>query len=598
MIRIKLLNSENPSDSQDIQISPEELGSSEYFIGRLLTCQLALSDLRVSRLHAKISRQGNEYYFTDLGSKSGSQIDNQDIEPHKSYALTTGMIIRICTFLLLVEDVSSGSVANTESAEATNFRRFRETQQAATATTATWDRKPTTAARTANATTANPAAMVPNSSAHTLLSAAEPKRWTKGDLTLRCSRIIRETADAWTFCFVQPDSPTLFVYKPGQFATLDLEINGQQVSRSYTISSSPSRPYDLEITIKRVPAPSSQPQLPAGLVSNWFHDHFKVGDQISLSGPAGKFTCVEHPDRKLLLISAGSGITPVMSMSRWIYDTCSGQDTIFLHSARAPDDIIFRSELELMAARQSNFRLAVTVTRLEPGQAWHGFTGRVDADMLKMVAPDLMERLVYICGPNPFVDAVKATLESIGFPMAQYHAESFGGASGPKKQKSAASAQAKPSAAPAPAPVTVPKETTFGLSSILSSLQYNSTQPETQISSNGHFSGPAAPPANAPEPATISSEANGSSPKLVFTKSGKEVACDGEETVLEVAEREGVSIRSGCRMGSCGRCKQLKTAGEVKMEGYDSETLDSSELAAGYILTCIAYPVGRVAVEV
>ena len=140
----------------------------------------------------------------------------------------------------------------------------------------------------------------------------------------------------------------------------------------------------------------------------------------------GEFTCFAKPSQKLLMISAGSGITPLMSMTRWLYDTSAECDVVFFHSARSPRDIIFRRELELMAPRLTNFRLAITTTQSELGEAWLGLSGRLTQAMLIAIAPDLWERTVYVCGPDSFMQAVKAILEGLAFPMQKYYEERLG----------------------------------------------------------------------------------------------------------------------------------------------------------------------------
>lgn len=118
--------------------------------------------------------------------------------------------------------------------------------------------------------------------------------------TLECCAIRVETDDVKTFVFRCPDFIAL-AFEPGQFITLSLTIDSQSLSRCYTLSSPPSRPFNLAITVKRVPG---------GPVSNWLHDHLKIGSRVLASGPAGIFTPIGRPVRKLLYLSAGSGITP------------------------------------------------------------------------------------------------------------------------------------------------------------------------------------------------------------------------------------------------------------------------------------------------
>ncbi|WP_333467537.1 FAD-binding oxidoreductase [Microcoleus sp. herbarium12] len=380
------------------------------------------------------------------------------------------------------------------------------------------------------------------------LAAIDPKsinRWTEGNLSVSCVQAIAQTKDVKTFRFVA-EPPVLFTYQPGQFITLDLQINGQQVMRSYSISSPPSRPHTLEITVKRIPD---------GLVSNWLHDNIEIGSEIKLSGPMGNFTCFANPSRKFLLVAAGSGITPVMSMSRWICDTASDVDVCFIYSARTPGDIIFREELELMAARYPNFKLAITITQLGAGEAWLGYSGRFNEFMLTSAAPDFRERTVYACGPDNFMEAVKTMLEKLEFPMQNYYQESFGSSHKEKQQ---------------------PEATGSG---------ETSTKVETERSASQDVS------AKEPSPTPTSSQAT-----VVFAKSGKEIVCDGEESILELAEQESISLKSGCRMGVCGTCKQKLISGEVNYE-KEPDGLPESDRSGGFVLTCIANPIAKVVID-
>lgn len=148
------------------------------------------------------------------------------------------------------------------------------------------------------------------------------------------------------------------------------------------------------------------------LVSNWLHDNITVGSQVRLcGGPMGKFTCANNNSSKLLMISAGIGVTPMLSMARWLYDTGSTRDAIFFYSVRTPRDIIMYQELQLLATRHPHFHLVITVTRPELGQPWWGFTGRLSDLMLKQIAPDLPDREVYVCGPEQFMSEAKRRSE-------------------------------------------------------------------------------------------------------------------------------------------------------------------------------------------
>lgn len=232
---------------------------------------------------------------------------------------------------------------------------------------------------------------------------------------LECCAIQVETADVKTFVFRCPDFVAL-AFEPGQFITLSLMIDGQSLSRCYTLSSTPTRPFNLAITVKRVPG---------GPVSNWLHDNLEVGSRLQASGPAGIFTPVGHPVRKLLYLSAGSGVTPLMAMTRAAFDLGSDLDIAFVHSARTPRDIIFGDELAQLQAARACLKVLTICESLGGVADWQGPLGRLDLPLLERLVPDFREREVFTCGPQGYMDAVQRTLQEGGFDLAHYHQESF-----------------------------------------------------------------------------------------------------------------------------------------------------------------------------
>ena len=371
----------------------EEQNPSKCLIGRHPNCDFILNSPEVSRVHGLIFYQQKAYYYIDLASTDGSRVNNKPAAVNESFLIETGDGIRIGDFFIFMEFEET-------SAESDSDILFNsETQIASTKT------------------------LIPQQS-------------QQKETIVKCIKIIDETEDTKTFCLVaQPPilfNGTSFNYKPGQFVILDLEIAGKQIKRPYSISSSPSRPYNLEITVKRVSSPVNQSELSPGLVSNWLHDSFKVGDKLKISSPMGDFNYFENSHKKLLFISAGSGITPLMSMSRWLCDTTSDFSVIFLYSVRTQQDIIFREELEFMAAKYSNFKLAINLTSKEFDLNWSGYRGRLNETMLSEIVPDLKERVAYVCGSEGFLESVQTVLKELNFPMNKYHQESFGLSSGIK----------------------------------------------------------------------------------------------------------------------------------------------------------------------
>ncbi|MEH6472185.1 MAG: hybrid-cluster NAD(P)-dependent oxidoreductase [Halopseudomonas sp.] len=240
-------------------------------------------------------------------------------------------------------------------------------------------------------------------------------RWQPGELaTLECVAIRLETEDVKTLVFKMCDPLTVH-YQPGQFIGLELELDGVPLHRNYTLSSPPSRPDRLSITVKRVEG---------GRVSNWLNDQLAVGDQLRARAPAGDFHCFVAPQDKLLLLSAGSGITPMLSMLRWMTDLQLDNDIVFLHSAHSEKDLIARQEIELLAKQHGRCEVIYTLTQAAAGEL-RCFRGRLDRSMLETVSA-LSQRQVYVCGPHPFMARAKQLLEGLGLPESHYFEESFG----------------------------------------------------------------------------------------------------------------------------------------------------------------------------
>ncbi|MGK0218414.1 MAG: NAD(P)H-flavin reductase, partial [Planctomycetota bacterium] len=294
-------------------------------IGRLKDCTVQLEDPQISRVHALITSAPEGFVLTDKGSMNGTQLNGKKLDQGQSTPLADGDVLGIQGFELRLELASTRPLANDKVDEIESQAALVELE------------KP-------------PEASILLS--HLLEDRSSKTVWSGGEISLRIADIIEETADTKTFRLVS-DTGTLFSYKPGQFVTITVDIEGKKVKRSYSMSSSPSRPHTLELSIKRVPG---------GLVSNWMADRASLGDEILVRGPAGKFSCFNYPSRKMLCIAGGSGITPIMSMLRWIVDTTADVDVTLLYSGRSPSDFIFRKELETISARHSGLRVIFTVT--------------------------------------------------------------------------------------------------------------------------------------------------------------------------------------------------------------------------------------------
>src|ERR1700722_16215097 len=221
--------------------------------------------------------------------------------------------------------------------------------------------------------------------------------WNDRAQILECVAVLPEAPDVKTFRFRATDDGW-FRYLPGQFVTLELPVGDETLLRTYTLSSSPSQPLPVPVTVK------AQRD---SIGSRWLLDHLKVGDRLKAHGPTGAFSFHHHPAEKYLFLSAGSGITPMMSMTRWLYDDGRPMDVAFINCARRPSEIIFRAELERLATEISGMTLAWIVEEPGPREIWTGYRGRLNPTHLALIAPDYAEREIFCCGPAPFMRATR-----------------------------------------------------------------------------------------------------------------------------------------------------------------------------------------------
>ena len=375
--------------------------------------------------------------------------------------------------------------------------------------------------------------------------AVDPEKlrfWTKGPRPMRCIGIIDRSHDFKSFQFMS-EEPTLFFYKPGQFVTLELMIDGKRALRSYTISSSPSRPHLIEISVKRVKN---------GLVSNYLHDKLNIGDTVTMKPPGGKFHCFDTVTDKYLFLSAGSGITPMLSMARWWHDTGAHPDVIFFHSVREPEDAVFAEDMMTFTSANRNFHYMTSFTSSTLPENWPGMKGRFNEEKLFRIAPDFQERMIFTCGPDSFMKNVRLVLEKRNFPIKErFRQESFGTPSAFKEAPAAAAPAA-----------------------------------------------PVAPPAQVTQRVQPAVPKTGSSEQIVhFSLSALEVfGGDMDVPILDLAEEVGVEIPSSCRSGTCGTCRAMKIKGEIECD--DTPGLTDADREAGYILTCVSRAKSYVEIEI
>ncbi|WP_020604456.1 ferredoxin--NADP reductase [Spirosoma spitsbergense] len=242
-------------------------------------------------------------------------------------------------------------------------------------------------------------------------------------LQLRIVRISPETKSpgqsAVKSYFLEPINGQPVSYQAGQFLTLILRHNGHEVRRSYSLSSAPGEP--LRLTIKRVQN---------GEISRFLVDTLQVGDVLTTLHPAGRFTLDDKQSGNIILLGAGSGITPLFSLLKQILWTNTNQHVTLLYSNSTQESIIFQSELDDLQRQFSNrFKLLYLLSN--PPDYWTGLRGRLNNVLLEQLLPELVgastpETLrFYICGPSDYMRMVQFSLVFSGFRREQIRQENF-----------------------------------------------------------------------------------------------------------------------------------------------------------------------------
>lgn len=238
---------------------------------------------------------------------------------------------------------------------------------------------------------------------------------------LTVSSIIKETSDAVSICFNNPD-PTIFKYIPGQYLTLKVAIGAGEkpLNRAYSLSSCPGVDEQLIVTVKVTPG---------GKVSTWLNEQLKAGDSIDVLPPLGNFTAkIDKGHKKhYLLIGAGSGITPLFSIAQSVLNFEPESRVTLLYGNHDEAHIIFKERLDKLVVENPG-RLDVMHTLSQPTGNWVGLTGRINqekvASLLNKVE-DLGNIECFICGPDGMMQTASASLKVLGVPAALVHEEHF-----------------------------------------------------------------------------------------------------------------------------------------------------------------------------
>ncbi|MDG3008784.1 ferredoxin reductase [Rhodococcus sp. D2-41] len=230
--------------------------------------------------------------------------------------------------------------------------------------------------------------------------------WSARELRGQIVEVRRETGDSATLV-IKPGWGFTFDYQAGQYIGIGLLVDGRWHWRSYSLTSAPQRNQKLiSITVKA---------MPEGFLSSHLVGGVAPGTIVRLAAPKGNFSLPEPPPAKILFLTAGSGITPIISMLRTLDRRGDMPDVVHVHSAPTEDDAMFRMEVEQLQSEHAGLRVHLQLTRS---------MGKFALDELDEVCPDWRERQVWACGPTAMLDDVEAKWREAGLAES-LHTERF-----------------------------------------------------------------------------------------------------------------------------------------------------------------------------
>jgi len=357
-------------------------------------------------------------------------------------------------------------------------------------------------------------------------------------ISLIVSEKVPESQTITSFYLVPKGREPLPTFLPGQFLPLKLDIPGQYkpVVRTYSISDSPDKDY-YRLTIKREPAPPDRPDLYPGVSSNYFHDEVEPGTKLLAKAPRGKFFLDSKGDNPIVLLSAGVGLTPLISIMNSIVESGTNQEVWFIHGTRNSLEHAMGDHIRKVAQQNDNVHIHVAYSQpLKQDLEGRDYDskGYVDIELLKKMLPG-NEAEFYLCGPTPFMKSLFNGLLEWEVPEYCINYEFFGPASLLKDR----------------AKVSTPKR--------------------------------------AVEATDCSGEI-----EVEFSKSGVKTNWNPSfESILDLAEASGLTPDYSCRSGICHTCMCRLEDGEVE---YVEEPLDPPE--EGCLLICVSKPKKNIVVDI
>ncbi|MGE4798987.1 NADH oxidoreductase [Yersinia hibernica] len=222
--------------------------------------------------------------------------------------------------------------------------------------------------------------------------------------------VVQETPDVWSLCLINHD---FYPYLPGQYALVSIR-NSDETLRAYTLSSTPGLSPFIQLTVRC---------LADGQGSPWLTQQVNVGDYLWLSEAQGEFTCSHFDDDHYLMLAAGCGVTPVMSMCRYLLAQRPHADIRVIYNVRSPADVIFADEWHMLLQR---YPQQLQLTLMAESGATDGFiAGRLNDQVMQQVAPDIAHRRVMSCGPAPYMAWAEQYCRQHGVAADHFQKEQF-----------------------------------------------------------------------------------------------------------------------------------------------------------------------------
>ncbi|NVO86018.1 ferredoxin--NADP reductase [Hymenobacter terrestris] len=353
-------------------------------------------------------------------------------------------------------------------------------------------------------------------------------------LTLTVVELTQETPDAVTIHFERPDRQPV-ACQPGQFLTLILPCGpgGKKERRAYSLSSTPGEAPRLAVTIKRVSG---------GLVSNYLLDTVQVGQQLEVMAPLGNFVLAPQPQaaRSIVLVGAGSGITPLMSMLKAILSDEPKSHVLLIYGNRNEESVIFADQLRQLEQQYAGrFQIEHVFSQPLRPSAEHKHTGRLNRTTLLRILEQrhqfpAAQAEYFLCGPDGLMLEAQSALELLGVPAARVRRESFVAAA---------------------------------------------DTAEAAAQSGGHGDVSAA---------ADDEQSNSRNVTIHYEGAEYQFEVSPDQTILEAALDQDIDLPYSCQAGLCTACRGKCLSGKVHLD--EREGLSDSEMNQGYVLTCVGHP--------